>query len=458
MLLGELLNPFLEQRPFCVMVRAALERMLSAPRLDRLFDDHAVEQYERHLSFSSLVEVMARVVTRIEPSVLASWRALRDVLDVTDEAVYQKLRGVETAVSEAMVRDSFAQANGVLEQLRSCDASWVRNRRIKILDGNYLSKTERRIAELRTIWDAPLPGRALVVWDQTSRLIENVFLTEDGHASERSLLHRVLAVVERGDLWIADRNFCTLGFLFGIADLRARFVIRQHGQLQGIPAGKKRRAGTTKKGERVYEELITIAYKGRTRTIRRITVELATPTRDGDREIHIFTNLTPREASAVKVAELYGKRWTIEVVFLELQTALCCEVNTLGYPRAALFTFCVALLLQNTISMLMGSLRAVHGRQTVDEQISGVLLSQELQKTYDGMMVQIPSQHWRIFSEMSLAQFARELKRMAEHLDPERYRKSRRGPKKPPTKKKKRYRNGGHVATLDILMLRGPPR
>ena len=89
------------------MVRAALERMLSPERLDELFRERATGQYERELLFSSLVEVMARVVTRIEPSVLASYRALQAELGVSDEAVYQKLRRMEPGVSEALVHDSF---------------------------------------------------------------------------------------------------------------------------------------------------------------------------------------------------------------------------------------------------------------------------------------------------------------------------------------------------------------
>jgi hypothetical protein len=327
---------------------------------------------------------------------------------------------------------------------------------VKILDGNYLSATERRIAELRTIWDAPLPGRALVVWDQASRLMERVFLTEHGQASERSLLHEVLETVAAGDVWIADRNFCTRGFLLGLCSRKARFVIRQHGQLQGIPEGQPRRCGRTPRGEQVWEQAVAISDQSTARTIRRVTVQLLQPTRDGDRQLHIFTNLTAREASAAKVAELYARRWTIEVVFLELQTALCCEVHTLGYPRAALFAFCVALVLQNAISMLMGSLRAAHGRSTIDKQVSGVLLAQELRKTYDGMMVQIPPQYWRVCCTCSVPQFAKLLIQLAERLKINRYRKHPRGPKQAPAKKK-RYRNGHHVSTAKILALRKRP-
>jgi hypothetical protein len=452
MLLGSMFDNFVKQKPFCVMARAALERMLAASRLDDLFRVHASVQYERELLFSQLTEVMARVVTRVDRSVFRAVESLRDVLTVSDEAIYQKLRGVETSVSQAVVRYSFREAAGVLEQLKVADRSWVPGFRVKILDGNQLAATEHRIAELRTIWDAPLPGRALVVWDQVTRLVRDVFLTEDGHDQERSLLFLVLETVERHDLWIADRNFCTLGFLFGLWARRARFVIRQHGNLVGKPSGKPKLIGKTSYGEKVYEQLVVLSHEGRERTVRRITVKLQTPTRDGDTELHIFTNLTVREANGVRVADLYLKRWTIEAVFHELTTALQCEINTLGYPKAALFTFCVALLLENTLAMLKGSLRAVHGEEATAE-ISGNLLCYELQTTYEGMMVAIPPEQWTPFATMPLKEFVNHLKSMAKNVDIVKYRKHKRGPKKPPPPRGQ-YHNGGHASTAKILTLR----
>ena len=273
--------------------------------------------------------------------------------------------------------------------------------------------------------------------DQVTRLVSDVFLTEDGHASERSLLDQVLSTVVASDLWIADRNFCTLGFLLGLADRHSRFVIRQHGQLQGELVGSRRRAGTTADGQKVYEQTVRITQNGRSLLLRRVTVVLSQPTRDGDRELHIFSNLAPHEASAARIAELYRERWTIEVVFLELQTALSCEINTLGYPKAALFTFCVALLLENTLSMLNGSLRAAHGAETIREQLSTHALSRELQKTYEGMLIQNSAEHWTAFSEMSVSQFAKTLLDLARQMDLTRYLKTRRGPKKPPPKKQR---------------------
>ena len=48
-------------------------------------------------------------------------------------------------------------------------------------------------------------------------LMTDVVLRENGHAQERSLLAQVLQDVREDQLWIEDRNFCTLGLMCGMA-------------------------------------------------------------------------------------------------------------------------------------------------------------------------------------------------------------------------------------------------
>jgi hypothetical protein len=55
MLLDTIFAPFVKERPSCVMARAALERLLDAPRVDALFARTAQHQYTREIIFSSRV-------------------------------------------------------------------------------------------------------------------------------------------------------------------------------------------------------------------------------------------------------------------------------------------------------------------------------------------------------------------------------------------------------------------
>ena len=450
---GKIFEPFIEKRPVCVMARAVMENILNPERIDELFERTAEVQYTRELLFSTMADLMSQVVLGVQPSIHAAYQAQAEKIPVSVQAVYGKLNSVEPGISAELVRDSARQAAPVIRELGSSLPPLLEGYRTKILDGNHFSSTEHRLKELREIRSAPLPGKILVVLDQELMLAVDVFLCEDGHAQERSLFDEVLTSVQNGDLWIADRNFCTIGFMTGIEARDGCFLIRQHGQLQGELVGTRQYKGKTSTG-RVYEQPLRITDSaGKTFTLRRITIHLNKSTRDGDREIHLLTNLPVDHASASKVAEMYAKRWTIETMFQELTETLTCEVKTLGYPKAALFGFCLALMAYHAVSVIKAALRAVHERETVEKKISSYYLSLEISQTYDGMMIAIPASKWKIFKNLQPAEMAQVLKMLAAKANLRRYKKHPRGPKKPPPKKSK-YKNGDHVSTAKLIAMR----
>jgi len=454
MLLDTIFAPFIKERPICVMARAVLERLLDASRIDALFARTAQQQYTHELLFSSLVQLMSEVVLGVHPTVHAAYQANKAAIGVSTTALYNKLDRVETGVAAALVRDSAALAEPVIKALRASHPRWVPGYHIKVLDGNHLSATEHRLKELRGTWAAPLPGQALVVLDQQRMLITEVFLNEDGHAQERRLIAAVLQQVQAEDLWIEDRNFCTLGLMFGMARRGAAFVVRQHGQVQGELVGRLTRQGASRSGS-VYEQplLIRDPDGGETMRVRRITVKLIEPTRNGDTTLHILTNVPPQRASAAQLARVYGKRWSIETAFFEITTTLSCEINTLGYPKAALFTFCLALLAYNAVSLIKAALRCAHGRQKVNEEVSSYYLALEIGRAYDGMMIAIPAPHWTFFRALSDKEFANALQELASSVNLARYQKHPRGPKKKPPERTA-YQNGKHVSTAKLLAQR----
>lgn len=67
----------------------------------------------------------------------------------------------------------------------------------------------------------------------------------------------------------------------------------------------------------------------------------------------VFTNLRKAVASAILVSHIYIKRWTVEGLFQVVSDTLECEINTLGYPKAALFSFCMALVAYNILSVVI---------------------------------------------------------------------------------------------------------
>jgi hypothetical protein len=451
MIHGDVFQRFVDDSPVCVMVQALMENALSPTTVDALFERYAIAQYTETLLFSDVVNLMSLVVSGIRPSINSAFKKMAPILGVTKKAVYDKIARVETTTSAALVRHSGSALGAIVDELGGRNDPWLKGYRVKILDGNHLPGTEHRIKPLRFTRAGALPGHALVVLDPERMLITDAVLCEDGHAQERSLTEAILEMVRPGDLWIKDRNFCTTAFLFGIARRGGAFVTRQHGStLKWRLVGERVSKGRCATGE-VFEQAVELTDdEGETLTVRRITVELDRPTRDGDRTIHILTNLPAEEADAVKVAELYRKRWTLETAFQELEASLNGEINALGYPKAALFAFCLALVAYNVLSTVKAALRSVHGAKVVDTEVSGYDLAEEVAGTHRGMMIAVPKDEWVVFHGMSPREISPFLKRLAGAVRLSEFRKQPRGPKKPRPKRQSGAKIK-HVATARLL-------
>jgi hypothetical protein len=452
MVVREIVDRFKKKTPVCLMARMSLARLLSPEAIDQVFHDHALEQYERKIPFSALTELMTDVTLCLSPSVNASYKKHRESLVAARSCVFNKLDRVEPQVAQALVRFSYLRTREICNQLRMWNVSDVAGYRTKILDGNHLSGTEHRLKEMRRERAAALPGKSLVVLDPRCRAIQDMFPIEDGHAQERSALDEVIETIEAKDLWVADRNFCTHKFMYGIDIRKATFVIRHHENVIGNVGGKRRWIGDTETG-RVYERTMSLTpYEGKTLKLRRIEIHLYRPTRDNETVVVLLTNLPVEVADAIKIAEIYLGRWQIETAFQTLTTTLRCEVNTLCYPRAALFAFATALLAYNAIAVLETAIRAEHGKAEA-EQLSKYYMALEISSTNDGMMVVLEDSDFDAFRDMPTDEFCTALCDVAQHIDVSRYRKNTRGPKKP-VKKKRRNKRRVHVSVAKVLSQR----
>ncbi len=444
------LDRFVEQCPAAVMVRATLENLVSPDRLDEIFADASQRQYEKELLFSQVVALMMGVATRTHKSVHAGYLAAKEQLAVSPAALYGKLNRLEPGLSATMIRETSQDAAQVIDSMPGACRELLPGYHVQYLDGNHLAATEHRLAELRVTREGPLPGQTLALLDAQRDLISELLPCEDGHAQERSLLPELLEWIRAETVTIADRNFCTTKFLFGIVKQSAYFVIRQHAStLTWKLVGRRKRIGRIETGV-VFEQSAELSQGEETLRVRRITIQLDTPTENGDTEIHILTNLPVKVANARKVAFLYRKRWTIEEAFQTLTEVLRCEVETLGYPKAALFAFATAVLAYNTYAVVKAALRSVHGEETIDEELSDYHLTQDVTATTVGMNIAVDAEAWQHYQIMSAGKLASELVRLATRIDLTRYPKKKRGPKKPQPRKKSGKRNH-HISTARTL-------
>jgi hypothetical protein len=449
-MLGKAFERFIKKAPVAVMVRGVLERVLNPDALDALYERVAVKQYTRELLFSNVVGLMSLVVCRIHPSIHAAYQDNKEEIETSVTSVYNKLNGIDTQTSRALVRETAGQMGESVHALEGARVPWLAGYRVKVLDGNCIEATHHRIEPLRGTAAGALPGKSLVIYEPQLEMATEVFPCEDGHAQERSLLGEVLPTLEPKDVLIMDRNFCVRDFLHAIAARQAYFICRQHLGLPWEEDGEERFVGRSDSGA-IYEQWVRVSDSdGNTRRLRRIRIVLKKATRDGDKVLTLLTNLSRTAAHAKHIAWMYRKRWTIETAFQELEAHLHSEINSLGYPKAALFGFCTALLAYNVLAVVKAALRSVHGEEKIADEVSGYYLAGHLERTYDGMMIAIPEDEWRLFQHMSTERFVRILQQLAGKVDLAKFRKHKRGPKKPRQKRTQNPKQP-HVSTAKLL-------
>ena len=431
------------------MARATIEKMFSPNIVDSLFETHARIQYQDKLLFSSVFHAMCLVSTRSHKSLHGAYRQMKDSLDVTVKSLYNKVNGVESTVCHSLVRHSADTALTLVKDWIP-RMEGVKGYRLKVIDGNHISGTQHRLKVLRNQPAAALPGLSVVVLLPEVGLIEDVIPWEDAYIQETQLLGPVIQRIEAKDLILADRLYCTSDFIFEIAARNACFVIRQHtGHLRWKLIGEPKSLGRTETGQLFEQEVeLTHPRTGVDLGVRRITVKLDQPTRNKDEELHILTNLPASDATAQKVAELYRKRWTIETAFKEMTTTLQCELNTLGYPAAALFSFSIAAVCFNVLSVIVTALRHTHSNE-LEHGVSYYALATEVSSTYSGMMIALPAEEWVRFQDMTHEQLCQKLQEWAKQADVSRYKKLKRSSS--PKRSKRAYGGKKHVATSRLL-------
>lgn len=448
-MINAIFSQFVEETPVTVMVRGIMERIFQPSTLDELFERYAVKQYTRELLFSQIVSLMSLVVSGIHPSVSAAYKALEKTIGVSRPALYGKLNGMELGISQALVRYSIEHLQPIMTELDSGNPELLSGYDVRISDGNHLGATEHRLKVLQNNLSRPLPGQSIAVLDPQQMLVVDIFLNEDGHAQERSLLSSILETVKAKQVWIADRNFCTRQFLMGIASRESCFIIREHKSIPYEKLSPLTETGETETGK-VFQQKVQINYDDVSLSLRRVVIQLNQPTRHGDTEVALLTHLPTSAADATTVAKLYLQRWNIEGMFQVITDTFNCELNTLGYPKAALFVFCLAIVAFNILSTVKAALKSVHGVGKIEAGLSDYYLVEEVQSTYRGMAIALPAPFWLSYLQMSNSEFAQTLKQWAALVNLKRFSSSPRGKKKP--KPKPIYDpKHPHVSTFRLL-------
>jgi len=182
---------------------------------------------------------------------------------------------------------------------------------------------------------------------------------------------------------------------------------------------------------------------------RLVEVESDRPTRDGRRTIRVPTDVSEETLSAAEVAAKYLERRTIESAFRELAEGLRGEVETLAYPKAALFAFGLAVSVYDLLRVVR---RAVERRADAASpvEVSPVLLGQEVSSYAAGLGAALDGNPRMPTADWDAPRLRAWVDELAGRLVGSRYARSKRGHRKQPRPKSKAA-NGSHTATARIL-------
>ena len=432
------------------MAHLALDQALPASWIDQVFQAHRQRQYPRELLFSSVVELMLLVTLGLRPSLHAAARKMVDRLPVSLAVLYAKVQRTEPAVLRALVQGSAQRLVPLVGSLpeRQSLPGW----QLRVFDGNHLPTSEKRLAPLRGLRGAALPGHTLVVYDPDSALVCDIVACEDAHESERVGAVALFERAQAQQVWIGDRHFCTQAIVQGLAERGAGCIVREHAKHPRLQSCGPWSLPTDIETGRVREQAIDLAqpHAGAAQCWRRIEIALNTPTESGDEAIVLWSNLPP-EIVAATIARLYRKRWRIEGMFHRLESVLNSEIKTLGHPRAALLGFAVAVLAYNVLALLKQLIEHAHRPDHPELDVSTYHLAVDIASDYGPMLRMLPPEQWPR-ADGDPRQLLERLLRLASRMSPKQLATSKRKPK---TVQAKGYVDGSiarsHVSTARVL-------
>jgi IS4 transposase len=456
MVMDAVVERFAEHSPVTLMAEIALQKALEAEWIDTLFEFNHHRQYRGELLFSTVVDLMSVVAMGLRPSLHAAAKSSPS-LTVSVQALYEKVRHTEPELVRALVQGSAQHLARVREAMPHRTAPPLKDFCIRIIDGSHFPASDKRLKPLRGLRVGALPGQSLVVYDPDLDMVVDMIPGEDGHAQERALTQPLLECAQAGELWIADRNFCTRPILTGWQERGCGFIVREHGSTpHPYELGALRPVGRIETGSLCEQAVGLDDAAGQPLTLRRIELHLDEPTEDGETVIRMLTNLPESDFTPAEVAQLYHRRWRIENMFQRLESVLKSEVTSMGHPRAALLAFGVALLAYNVLSVIKAAISSAHDLEAMKIEISPYYLATEIRASYVGMVIAVPLKAWDDYDAMTARQAANTLMQLAARIKPRAFRSHPRGPKKKP----KKGRVSGtiarsHVSTARVLKAAG---
>jgi hypothetical protein len=250
---------------------------------------------------------------------------------------------------------------------------WL-GRQVKIVDGTTLSMPDT--PGNQQSWPQPstqkeglgFPCMKLTgIFSLASGALED-YATGTLHQHESVLFRRLWDHLEKGDVMLGDRGFCSYGALAGLALRGMDAVLRLH-QARKVNFREGRRLGqddrlvTWKKPAQRLEAWSLEEWEAlpESLSLRLIRLYVSTPG-FRTREVTLVTTLTDAKAyPAEAIRALYAQRWEVELHFHQIKILLGLDILRCKSPELIEKETLMHLIAYNLIRLLMQQAANTHG-------------------------------------------------------------------------------------------------
>jgi len=180
---------------------------------------------------------------------------------------------------------------------------------IYAVDGSTLKPCFAKLKALKDTSEGALAGKICTVIDLSTRLPEQIWYTSEALAHDTGFEDQILGMVKAGMLWIFDRGFYDFTFFDDLIDRGGQFITRL--KSNAVFNVQTVLCYTAE----VHDRLITLGGENGTcrHSLRLIEVHFGSTWYRYLTSV-LDSNLLPANV----VADLYRRRWRIEIVFPQL--------------------------------------------------------------------------------------------------------------------------------------------
>lgn len=308
-----------------------LSRHLTPALCQTVFRDVRENERERKWSLEAIARFWTAMIIQHPPSLthgIAQTRksgAGRDTLwprvHAEVNAFFEKCWALRPHFFRGL-HEGFTQS--LLQDAPEAYARWMMPLRehfpqVVVVDGSRLDVVAHRLKLLWPVRSPVIPGCLTVFYDVFRGVSRRVAFYPDANESEIARAQGELDWIARGSLVLGDRLYSVLQYFHVLIGMGLHGLFRRNRKLKI----KRLRVLSSKQGSRCFlEDALVEVGCGVSWGEQKLTLRLIRYRGQG-RSLDLLTSvMEPQKLSPEQAVELYGLRWTVERMFLDLKKTL----------------------------------------------------------------------------------------------------------------------------------------